>query len=248
MTPLVVIPSYGRAGKVSTVDVFPSPGVIVVPHKQEASYSALQTLPEGWRIETVPDDQDGNIAKKRNAILRLFAGQDIVMVDDDYEYLGSWEAGEDRRMSPDDIRHLLAEGFRMVREMGSCLWGVNVQVDRRFYREYTPLSVTNIVLGPFLALTGDRPSDLRFDEDLWLKEDYDFSLKVLHRMHRILRFNRVHYRVDHQNSTGGVVTHRNMEAEVQQLNRLQRRWGSDVVKIQLDRSVNPVIKVPLKGV
>jgi hypothetical protein len=248
VTATVVVPSYGRAGKVSTVDVFPAPGVIVVPEKQRESYEALQELPEGWSIRSVRDDQDGNIARKRNAVLDLFPGEDIVMVDDDYDYLGSWEDGEDRRMSHDDIRHLLAEGFRMVREAGTVLWGVNVQVDRRFYREYTPLSLTNIVLGPFLALSGDRPATLRFDQDLWLKEDYDFSLRVLHRYHRILRFNRVHYRVDHQNEAGGVVTHRNMDEEKRQLIRLQERWGSDVVKIQLDRSVNPVIKVPIKGV
>lgn len=136
----------------------------------------------------------------------------------------------------------------MVRELGSVLWGINVQVDRRFYREYTPISVTTIVLGPFLAITGDRPKDLRFDEDLWLKEDYDFSPKVLHRYHRILRLNRYHYKVDHLAELGGVVEHRNMAEEVRQLQSLQRRWGSDVVKIELHRSVNPIIKVPLKGV
>lgn len=246
--PLVVIPSYGRAGKVTTMGVFPGPGVLIVPERQGDEYAALQQMPVGWAIEEIPDDRDGNIARKRNAILDLFPGRDILMVDDDYEYLGSWEGGRDRRMSPEDIRGLMVDGFRMVRELGTCLWGVNVQVDRRFYREYTPFGITSPVLGPFLALTGDRPTDLRFDEDLWLKEDYDFSLRVLHRFHRILRFNRVHYRVDHQNATGGVVTHRNMAEEKAQMLRLQQRWGSDVVKLELHRSINPIIKVPLKGV
>lgn len=246
-TPVVAVASYGRAGRVTTVDVFPE-GVIVVPQRQEESYLALQHLPEGWSVQAVPDDQDGNIAKKRNAILDLFQGRDVVMVDDDYDYIGSWEGGIDRHLDAEEIRFLLWQGFQLARDLGTPLWGINVQVDRRFYREYTPISVTNIVLGPFLGLLSDRPDDLRFDPDLWLKEDYDFSLQVLHRFHRILRLNRYHYRVDHQNESGGVVGHREMGEEVRQAQRLQRRWGSDVVKLQLHRSVNPVIKVPLKGV
>lgn len=39
-----------------------------------------------------------------------------------------------------------------------------------------------------------------------------------------------------------------MDDERRQAVMLQRRWGSEVVKLQLHRSVNPVIKVPLKGV
>lgn len=244
---IVTVPSYGRAGRVTTVDVFPE-GTIIVPEKQRETYEALQRLPDGWSIATIPDEDDGNIARKRNAILGMYPGEDVVMLDDDYDYIGSWNRGEDHRLDHDDIRHLLSEGFRMVRELGTVLWGINVQVDRKFYREYTPISVTNIVLGPFLALTAERPPDLLFDVDLWLKEDYDFALKVLHRYHRILRLNRYHYRVDHQSELGGVVTQRNMPEEVRQLQRLQRRWGPKVVRIELHRSVNPIIHPPLKGV
>jgi glycosyltransferase involved in cell wall biosynthesis len=245
--PILAVASYGRAGRVSTVDVFPE-GVIVVPRKQEDAYRALQPLPEGWSIQAIPDEEDGNLCRKRNAILRLFRGQDVVIVDDDYEYVGRWEAGEDRRLDADGIRHLLWQGAVLARDLGTPFWGINVQVDRRFYREYTPLSVTNVVLGPFQAFTADRPDDLLYDESLWLKEDYDLSLRVLHRWHRILRMNAYHYRVDHFNEAGGQVGKRNMEEEVRQLHLLQRRWGSDVVKLELHRSVNPIVKVPLKGV
>lgn len=187
--PLVVVPSYGRAGRVSTVRVFPK-GVVVVPERQRETYEAVQEMPDGWSIVAIPDGMDGNIARKRNAILELYPDRDLLMLDDDYDYIGTWARGDDRHLDHGDIRHLVSEGFRMVRELGSVLWGINVQVDRRFYREYTPISVTNIVLGPFMGITAERDVDLRFDEDLWLKEDYDFALRVLHRYHRILRFNR----------------------------------------------------------
>lgn len=244
---IVAVASYGRAGRVSTVNVFPE-GVIVVPKKQYDAYVALQELPEGWSIEAIADTDDGNLCRKRNAILRMFRGEDVVIVDDDYEYIGRWDNGVDVRLDHDGIRHLLWQGNILARDLETPFWGINVQVDRRFYREYTPFSITNVVLGPFQAFTADRPDDLRYDEDLWLKEDYDLSLRVLHRWHRILRMNAYHYQVDHFNEAGGQVEHRNMPEEIRQLNALQRRWGSDVVKVQLHRSLNPIIKVPLKGV
>lgn len=245
--PVVAVASYGRAGRVSTVDVFPY-GKIVVPQRQTDSYAALQDLPEGWEIVPIPDEADGNIARKRNAILDLFPGRDLVMLDDDYDYIGRWEGGIDRHLDGEGIRHMLWQGFQLAKDLGTPLWGINVQVDRRFYREYTPFSITNPVLGPFQGWSADRPDDLRYDEDLYLKEDFDMSLRVLHRYHRILRMNAYHYKVDHYNTLGGVVGTRNMSEEVRQLHALQRRWGSDVVKIQLHRSVAPVLKVPLKGV
>ena len=245
--PVVAVASYGRAGRVSTVDVFPE-GYIVVPEKQADSYVALQDLPKGWEVRSITDEMDGNLCRKRNAILRMFSGRDVVILDDDYDYIGRWESGIDHHLDADGIRHMLWQGAQLARDLGTPFWGINVQVDRRFYREYTPFSVTNPVLGPFQGFTSERPDDLLYDEDLWLKEDYDLSLKVLHRYHRILRMNAYHYRVDHFNLSGGQVGKRNMAEEVRQLHALQRRWGSDVVKIQLDRSVNPVLKVPLKGV
>jgi hypothetical protein len=245
--PLVVVPSFNRAGRTTTQHVFPS-GVVVVPESQAAAY-ARADYPKGWGIVGIPDALDGNISKKRNAILDLYPGRDLVVVDDDYKYLGFWERGIDRRCGPEQIDLMLTNGFQMARDVGTPLWGINVQVDRRFYREHAPFAFTSVVLGPFTGIVGELlPEDLRYDEDLWLKEDYDFSLKVLHRFHRTVRLSRYHYMVDHHNEAGGVVGHRNMAEERRQNEILERRWGSAVVKVQLHRSVNPIIKVPLKGI
>lgn len=244
----MVVPSFGRAGRTTTQHVFPS-GVVVVPESQAEEYRA-ESWPEGWEVATIPDERDGNIAKKRNAILDLYPGRDLVVVDDDYKYLGLWEQGVDRRCGPAEIDLMLTNGFQMSRDVGTPLWGINVQVDRRFYREHAPFAFTSVVLGPFTGIVGELlPEDIRYDEDLWLKEDYDFSLRVLHRFHRTVRLSRYHYMVDHHNEAGGVVGHRDMEEEIRQNDIMERRWGSAVVKVQIkDRSVNPIIKVPLKGI
>lgn len=246
VTPLVVVPSFGRAGGVTTVDVFPG-GVIVVPNRQVDAYRK-QEIPDTWEIVGIPDEQDGNISRKRNAILDLYPGRDLVMVDDDYSFLGRHMGHvEFIHQDADQIGHLLSEGFRMTRELGTVLWGIALNWDPRTFQSMRPFSLTNVVLGPFHAWTAERPKDIRYDEDLWLKEDYDASLQVLRRYHRILRMNMFHYYVDHQNRLGGIVGQRNMGEEVRQLRRLQAKWGSDIVHLELHRSVNPIVRSPIPG-
>ena len=243
--PVVAVLSYGRAGAISTPALFPG-GVIVVPKSQAKEYG--RDLAAGWEVVAIPDSDDGNIARKRNAALRLFAGRDLVMLDDDYDYVGRHEARRVIRLDHERIEALIAEGFALMEGVRTVLWGLNVQIDPRFYRPWSPFAMLSPVLGPFMGVSRNRPKDLLFDEDLWLKEDYDFSLRVLHRYHAVLRMNQFHYMVDHLGKAGGVVSSRTMAEEVRQLHRLETRWGSDVVKLRLHRTLNPRIMVPLKGV
>lgn len=242
MTWTIAIASYGRAGRVTSDGVFHD-ALLVVPESQAEAY-AEQDLRNGCSIVTLPDEKDGNLARKRNWIMDQYPG-DLLIVDDDYDALERIEGGETEDLSWESIRMLLHNGFQMARDLGTVLWGVNVQADRRFYREYTPFGFLSPILGPFQAFA-DCP--LRYDEDLWLKEDYDLSLQVWHRYHKVLRFNMVHYRVDHFNEAGGQVGKRNLPEEVRQLKRLQAKWGSRVVSFDLSRSVNPRVRVPYAGV
>lgn len=238
----IAVPSYGRAGRVTTGSVFRGV-VVVVPESQAEEYQA-HPLEGGGRYEVMPDKYEGNIARKRNWILDNL-GDRIVMADDDYAHMGMVERGEQRKLPWESIEALLTNGFQMVEDLGTVLWGVNLQVDPRFYREYSPFSLLSPILGPFAAF--DR-CPLRYDEDLWLKEDYDLSLQVLRRYHKALRFNKYHYQVDHFTETGGIVGMRNMPEETRQLRRLQEKWGSEVVSYDLTRSVNPRVRVPLRGI
>lgn len=243
MTPwTIAVPSFGRAGRVTTDKVFHG-AVVVVPESQADLYMAHPLENEG-RYQPMPDRYEGNIAKKRNWILDNL-GDRIVMADDDYDHLGMVERGEMHKLDWPSIASLLLNGFQMVEDLGTVLWGVNLQVDPRFYREYSPFSLLSPILGPFAAF--DRCT-LRYDEDLWLKEDYDLSLQVLRKHHKALRFNKYHYSVDHFSEAGGIVGMRNMPEEVRQLRRLQEKWGSEVVAFDLTRSVNPRVRVPLRGI
>lgn len=76
---IIAIPSYNRASLLVTNLLLPE-AIIVIPKSQEESYKNAGHK----NLVTIHDSQDGNISKKRNAILSLFGDRDdIVMLDDD---------------------------------------------------------------------------------------------------------------------------------------------------------------------
>lgn len=229
---------------VSTDRVFPECVIAVHESQIDAYREACPSPANGGRYHVLPDLENGNIAKARNLILDAFPGN-VVMLDDDHEVFARFTHGVAEPLSLEGIADMIFRGYTMAADLGTPLWGVNVQADPKFYREYTPLTFLSPVLGPFSA---HASNPLRYDEDLWLKEDFDMSLQVLRKYHRVLRFGMYHYRVDHYDLPGGVVSRRSWDEEIRQLRRLQEKWGNEVVRFDITKSVNPVLKVPLRGV
>ena len=136
------------------------------------------------------------------------------------------------------------------------MWGLNLLPDKGAYREYTPFGLKQMILGPFQGFYG---MDLRYDEALPLKEDYDLSLQCLNKYRRTLRFNAYHYECDQHTGEGGCATYRTMETEREQFDLLQKKWGSKIVKVdnqggqvnqtkQTNWDINPVVRAPIAGV
>ena len=244
---LIVSPSYRRASH-TKLDTYLDPGdMIFAIHKDDKDDYRRLTQVRDFII--LPDETKKNMAKVRNYIRDYARGQGyrfLVMMDDDVKHIGYFEGGEARVLSPDSFLELLDNGFRMAEDVGTILWGMNLQADPKFYRARTPFSFLSPVLGPFTAHDLDDEV-LRYDEDLPLKEDYDYFLQVIHKYHRVLRFNKYHYVADHILDTGGLAGTRSMSMENENLTRLIRKWGRRVIKTR-DDSINPIMTVPIKGV
>lgn len=242
----VYVPSYGRPGKVTTDKVF-NDCIVVVPESQEEAY-AKHEYANGAVLMTLPDDQDGNVAKKRNWILdyaKSRGEEDVLLVDDDYLYVAYYEDGCQYRADPDRVDHLLAVGFSLCRDIGSVMWGINQLVDRKAYRETTPFSLLAPILGPFQGFVA---TPCRYDEDLWLKEDYDMWLQSIQKAHHTIRFQGWHYMVNHISLPGGVVSQRTMHEERRQILRLREKWGRGIVNWnELRDSINPKVRSPYRG-
>nr|DAK67719.1 MAG TPA: hypothetical protein [Caudoviricetes sp.] len=247
----VFIPSYKRAGRVKTLRVFRG-ATLVVAESEASAYAAGNQDADIWAI---PDAIQGNIARVRNYILDNAEADAVCMLDDDITQFGFFKArggfGYDRvKLSGEEFERFLLRGTELCDDMGLHLWGVNIQAANRLYHQAEPFSIVKQVLGPFSVHV---MSDIRYDENIPLKEDYDLFLRHMQRCGGVLRLNAAWYaNAGSSGAKGGCAAQRDIEAEKRQFLALQRKWGSSVVKN--DRTskrgfdFNPVLTVPVRGV
>lgn len=236
----IYIPSYKRSDNCKAA-AYLSKGIICC-HSFE-----LDLYRENYENEILemPDELGAmGMGVIRNWILKNSAAKEIVMIDDDVKAIGYWEDNIDYILEEKEVYSFIERAFAMTKELGTVLWGLNLVTDKKAYREYSPFSLSSVVLGPFLGII---KSKLFFDDTLGLKEDYDFSLQVLLRYRKILRFNKYHYVVGHIRGKGGCISYRNSMKEEMQKERLIDKWGSRIVKFRR-RDINPIVTVPIRGI
>ena len=116
--------------------------------------------------------------------------------------------------------------------------------------------------GPFQGFI--HGCELRYDETVPLKEDYDMTLQQLNRYRVVFRWNKFHYQVKQagkgMGQPGGCAVYRNLEREEEQFLLLQKKWGEKIVqrdtstvsrshqtKKRIRVDINPILKFPIKG-
>ena len=101
-------------------------------------------------------------------------------------------------------------------------------------------------------------NNIRYDETLPLKEDYDLAIQHLNEYRGILRLNGYHYICEQSTNKGGCASIRNRQREKEQFDLLQKKWGSEIVREDTSNKgktkkvkkfdYNPIVKVPIKGI
>lgn len=248
---MIYIPSYKRADRCEA-GRWLSEAVLCVHQKEKDQYE--REFPK-HKIAVMPDRLIGKgMATIRNWVLEYAkASEDVLMVDDDVKWVGVHNRTKDqvkhrgKRMLKEEEFYVFVENaFRMTKELGTVLWGVNMNEDPKCYREYSPFSLTSVVVGGVFGVV-KRRNPIRFDERLGLKEDFDYSLQVLNQFRKILRFNAYHYRADHLTQKGGCAAYRTSDEELEQRKLMEGKWGKAIVRFKRG-DVNPVIKVPIPGI
>lgn len=243
----IAIPSYKRPTDCLTAKKF-SRGVIFCHEFEAEEYRKHNDN----KIVTIPDRFAGRgMALIRNYILDNTKGKEVLMLDDDIDYFGYIENLKRNTMTEGEAYVMFENGFRMTYEAETKMWGVNLTNDKKFYREYSPFSLSSVILGPCMGIIKDK--DLRFDERLGLKEDYDYSIQVLRKCRKILRFNKYHYVSAHINKKGGCASYRTMKKEEQQAQLFEKKWGKRIIETKRKTqrgnfSINPVVRIPIKGI
>ncbi len=238
-------PSYKRSQGVITHKILPE--LIYCVHQFESEdYKKL-----GYNVKIIPDKVKGNIARVRNWIKRMgeSSGEKFIIIDDDVKKFTYWNNRKQQSLLGENLVEHIESMFSLAESWGIKFFGVNPAIDKGSYREYTPFSLTSYISGSFNAFI-DCP--LSFDEELPLKEDYDFTLQMLQKYRKVLRFNAYGLLKNDHGNLGGCANYRTLVKEKEQMNLLQKKWGKKIVKTdqgsvkQFD--INPIIKAPIKGV
>jgi len=239
----IAAPSWKRADGAFTHRYFDKVQYVVCESQAEAYRE--NDLPV-WEC---PDSAQGNVGRVRNWILDNSKTDNVLILDDDINYIGRWNGNKLARMSTEDAYEFIEGGFNLAKQLDVRFWGINIIPDKGAYREYTPFSFNNVVLGPF---GGFLNADCRYDETLPLKEDYDMCLQMLNKHRKILRINYAHYVCKQHTNMGGCADYRTIQKEKEQFDLLQKKWGSKIVKrdngSKTNYDINPIIKVPINGV
>ena len=248
----ILSPSWKRAKTACTHKAVNNLRYVVC--EAQADDYAKRKLP----LLVCPDSAQGSTSRIRNWILDNSPTENLVITDDDISSFGRWDGNTKNRMKPEEVNDFIESGFLLAEEWGCRYWGMNLLPDKGMCHEFRPFSLHNAILGPFGGFR--LPLPIRYPENLPLKEDYDFSLQVLNKYRRILRFNYVHYNAAQHTNLGGCADFRNIQQELEQARLLQKRWGPEIVKIEYgDKKkkgqkkeahydINPLIRVPIGGI
>lgn len=241
---LEAIPSKGRAGKVRSHVWFQNP-VIFVP---EAEVKAYQEAQPELVLVAVPDSVKG-ITRTRNWILDYCDREGFgccVQADDDCFGFYRFEEGKNATLcTPAEFQVVLYNTFDLCRGLGAKCFGFQLNRDRKTYREYSPFSFSSVVVASLIGILVD---DQRFDENLKLKEDYDFSLESMRRNGLVLRHNKYVWSVEHHGNAGGCVDYRSLQAELDSVAYLRRKWGDDIVSVNAKKDYEVICRPPVNGI
>lgn len=238
-------PSYKRPEKSITQKNYPQ--VKLVVRESEAE----EYIKNGNDIVIVPDSAQGNLCRIRNYIIDNLMGDNdaVVLIDDDCSSIFRWVDNKKIKVEPGELQILCEDFTNLCYEWGFKFWGMNCVPDKMAYREGSPFNTNAYIGGPFQVILKDNV--LRYDEDLPLKEDYDFTLQNLHKYDGCLRVNYLCYEVKQAEQSGGCATYRNVDREKQQFEALQKKWGSKIISRDKNSrrsfDFNPILRSPLKG-
>lgn len=205
----IAIPSKGRANCVETLKLFDDLSnvtIFVNDEKEKAEYESHN------RCKVVSLGTKG-IAAARNGILNYFGkGAEVLQLCDDIKavsYKDDRTPHSDKPLTNAQLKTFIDNGFRICKEQGAHMWGMHCCGSGGIFLQHK-IKFKHFIIGTFSGYIVD---DIRCDERMILKEDYDFTVKHIKKYGKVVRFDGLHPQARHYTNAGGAVDVRNSETE-----------------------------------
>lgn len=215
----IAIPSKGRAGKVTTSDIFKS-AFVYVPESEVEQYKPFHK-----NIIGVPDEVKG-ITATRNYILKS-NDCNIFFIDDDLQYMGFIERTKLKykvvRLKDEEVAiNEIIKLFEVCYQTGSKINGFFTVGNNLTNYSYNPFLFNGVCLGSCMGVIND--GEFYFDEDFEVKEDYELTLRHLKEKGVTVRSNVLFMQHEHTQMTGGCRDSNRIEKEKEAINKLVKTY------------------------
>lgn len=119
----------------------------------------------------------------------------------------------------------IKEMYDVLKNTPMHLAGASPTGNAFYYDPHKPLGLKHFILGSFIMV---KPTPLRFDDTLELKEDYDYTLQHISKYGGVCRLNYLLPRFRHSTNKGGAVDYRTEELEQSNIAKLKAKWGATI--------------------
>jgi len=194
----IAIPSKGRAGLITSHEVFKS-AVIYVPENEVKQYSIYKN-----QIIGVPIEVHG-ITATRNWILKN-NNCNIFFLDDDFQYGGYVERTEEKykvKRVKDEAVYIreIEKLFEVCQQSRSKIFGLFTVGNNLTNYAYNPFLFNGVCLASCMGVIND--GSYYFDETFQVKEDYELTLRHLTERGITVRSNVLFMQHEHTQLKGG---------------------------------------------
>ena len=215
MNYIIAIPSKGRAGIVTTTNIFKN-GFLYVPQSEVEQYKPFHK-----NIIGVPDKIKG-ITATRNYILKT-NDCNVFFIDDDLQYMGYIERTElkykVKRLTDENVaKNEIEKLFEICYQTGSKINGFFTVGNNLTNYSYNPFLFNGVCLGSCMGVIND--GEFYFDEEFEVKEDYELTLRHLREKGLTVRSNILFMQHEHTQLKGGCRDSKRIEKEKKAINKL----------------------------
>lgn len=215
----IAIPSKGRAGIITSQEIFKS-AVLYVPESEVRQYSIYKN-----KVVSVPSDVKG-ITQTRNWILKNNSCN-IFFLDDDLEYGGYVERSDEKykvkRVKEESIYlREISKLFEVADQSGSKIFGLFTVGNNLTNYAYNPFLFNGVCLGSCMGIIND--GYYYFDETFEVKEDYELTLRHYTDRGLTVRSNILFMQHEHTQLKGGCRDSTRISKEKEAIKKLIRLY------------------------
>jgi len=221
----IAIPTLKRYGQLSTVKFLKGlqeATTIFVHSKQELELYRSFDPDLNYHNADTPIGMQ-NI---RNYMLDFYPrGQWVIFFDDDVKGLLTLSPDGKKlvRISETLVKGFIEKAIEFCEKVGASMWGV-YPIRNSFFMSRS-VSPNNFIIG---QLMGIKISEIRCDPELFLKSDYDLTLKHIMRDGKAARFNHICLDAKQRTNPGGCVSYRDDDKMEKATTRLLELHGNAV--------------------